>query len=162
MNPQYLHQARNSLILILFLAPLLIMLLVTDLFESKSILGMMIIFPIVIFTPLQLYLNWRRLRLGRILVDQYRLRVDHGLPSFLGGKFDLSWNEISRISIITRFGTVYFYKYTSSRPLALRLTDWIPVDQKEAPPLSDLRATPLWATLQSIDAFRAHLENQRS
>lgn len=160
INPRRSRLLEHLFILqfICLLLPLLIAIYAFDLTKIGFIFRVVLIFLVVIFILPQIYLHRRQSRLGQVSVDQHNLRIDHGLPSWLGGKFDSSWNEISRISVIARFGTIYFYKYTSSRPLALCLIDWIPVDQKEAPPLPDLRATPLWATLQSIDIFRALLE----
>lgn len=118
------------------------------------------ILSVVSVIPLFWLINRRLTRLGRVQISEKRLDVDQGIPSWLGGKFSLEWNELAKVNVIENFGVVHFYKKTSLRPLALRLTDWIPIEQGEAPATSNLRSTSLWAALQSIDAFRYHLEKR--
>ncbi len=88
------------------------------------------ILSVVSVIPLFWLINRRLTRLGRVQISEKRLDADQGIPSWLGGKFSLEWNELAKVNVVENFGVVHFIKKPPLHPLALRLTDWIPIEQR--------------------------------
>ncbi|MFZ1327107.1 MAG: hypothetical protein WAT67_14020 [Candidatus Contendobacter sp.] len=70
------------------------------------------ILSIVSIIPAFWLINRRLTRLGRVQISERGLDADLGIPSWLGGKFSLEWNELAKVNVIERFCIVHFYKKT--------------------------------------------------
>ena len=170
------HSSREGLVLAaLLLAPLLTLGIMLAQFEDRAwekLRSRRELHVLLLVLPMAAAAGWWAQRQfvahARLTVDERGIALDSGLPAWMGANHRIGWSEVQKVAVMEPLAMVQVRKAGLARPLAIRMLMWVPADRPDTPmpkggffKRPDIRATPVWKTLEARGLFAPGREDAR-
>ena len=121
---------------------------------------MMVFVPVMTAVAFFTILRFRER--ARLVLDDNGLRMDTGLPAWLGSAgWSIAWKDIAKVRTLSAAGVVQLQRKGSMVFRPLRVHDWVRAGEPLPPAklligARDLRTAPLWQALDRRGLFARH------